>query len=312
MTISSTLPLFMSSANIKSFQMESLDQGISDNYELTLSENNGTFLDCDAEVRISGEVKINEIKSQERENVKQLARQKKISGQVDDVQKIASSLQRLIMSSGPTCRTKQAFDDQIKGYLSQIEDIMNSEHHGDQTLAGKELKEKSVSITDLPKIKSGQGIDYSYYTGETGTQSVKINDDIHVDLYPITGKHDAFAKTIQGARLMLTVKPSDTKSAAFREARELITEAVKNDFPDATYRVGIEKSKLNDAIGKAPELIILETERILKANKVSQMDAMRITKELEQTRDVALKIMSNNSVLENRNIETIMRSFTGS
>lgn len=313
MTISSNLPLFLSPANIKNLQLSDLDQEITENQERVLSENYGTFLDCDVEARISGEEKIAEIKNQERENAKELARQTKISNQVLDVEKIASKLKTLIMSSGPTCRSKESFDDQIKGYMKQIEDIMNSEHFGNQTLSGKELKEQTVtSIQNLPKIKSGQGIDYSYYTGEAGTQYVKINDDTHIDLYPITGKHDAFAKTIQAARLMLTTNPTDAKSPAFKEASKLITEALSRDFPDATYKVGIERAKLDDAIKNAPNLVIIESERILKANKVSQMTAIANAKMLEHTRDITLNTLSKQSILENRNIETIMRSFSGS
>jgi hypothetical protein len=307
--ISSALPLFMSSVNLKNLQMEELDKEISDNQERVLSENYGTFLDCDVEARISGEIKINEIESQKKENVRQLARQKKILSQVNDVQKIASSLRTLIMTIGPNCKTKQSLNDQVQGFISQIEGIMNSQHCGNQTLAGRELKEQSVNIQGLPEIKIGMGLDYSYYTGESGNQSIKINDDMSVDLYPVTGKHDAFAKTIQAARLLLTIKPTDNKSDAFKEAKSLITEAVNNDFPDAIYRVGIEKEKLDAAIKKAPELAILESERIVKANKISQMTAINSAKTLEHTRDITLSTLSKHSILDNRNIETIMRGF---
>lgn len=289
--------------------MEDLDKEISDNQERVLSENYGTFLDCDVEARISGEIKITEIKSQEKENIRQLVRQDKISSQVSDIQEIASNLRTLIMTIGPNCKTKQSLNDQVQGFLEQIEGIMNSQHDGSQTLAGKELKEQSVNIKDLPKIEPGKGIDYSYYTGESGNQSIKINDDMSVDLYPITGKHDAFAKTIQAARLLLTIKPTDNKSAAFKEAKSLITEAVNNEFPDAIYRVGIEKEKLKDAIKKAPELAILEAERIVNANKISQMTAINSAKTLEHTRDITLSTLSKHSILDNRNIETILRGF---
>lgn len=309
MSISSTLPLFISAANLKNIQMEGLDKEISDNQERVLSENYGTFLDCDVEARISGEMKITEIKSQERENTRQLERQKKISSQVSDVQNIASKLRRLVMSVGHNGMTREAFSTQVKGYLDQIEGIMNSEHDGSQTLAGRELKEQSVNIKDLPVISSGMGIDYSYYTGEDGDQSIKINDDAAINLYPITGKHDAFAKTIQAARLLLTINPTDTKCAAFKEAKKLGKEALDHDFADAMYRVDIEKGKLNDAIKRAPELEIIEADRIIKANKISQMEAINNAKTLEHSRDITLSTLSKHSILDNRNVETIMRGF---
>ncbi len=117
MSISSTLPLFISQANLKNLQMEALDQEISDNQERVLSENYGTFLDCDAEARISGEIKITEIKSQEKENIRQLARQKKISSQVSDVQEIASNLRRLVISAGHSGVTRETFLTQVQGVL---------------------------------------------------------------------------------------------------------------------------------------------------------------------------------------------------
>lgn len=309
MSIPSTLPLFISPAHIRNSQMESLDHGISQHSELMQSPNYGTFLDCDADARISGQEKIAEIKMQEQENTKQLARQKKISNQVKDIQKIAERLRTLIMSAGPNCTVREAFTTEVRDHLKRIEGIMNSEHNGNKTLAGMCLKNESVNIKDLPEIEAGKGIDYSYYKGEVGDQSISINDSTRVNLYPITGKHDAFAKTIQTARLLLTIDPADISSTAFKEAKELNKEAVEHDLPDAIYKTKIEIEKLNEAIQKAPELIVIETERIDRANKITQMDAMRITKELEQTRDITMKVMSNSSILDNRNIETIMRGF---
>ncbi|MDP4724690.1 MAG: hypothetical protein NWS47_00105 [Alphaproteobacteria bacterium] len=289
--------------------MEGLDKEISDNQERVLSENYGTFLDCDVEARISGEMKITEIKSQERENTRQLERQKKISSQVSDVQNIASKLRRLVMSVGNSGMTREAFSTQVKGYLDQIEGIMNSEHDGSQTLAGREIKEKTVNIKDLPEIEAGKGIDYSYYVGEAGDQSIKINDDAAINLYPITGRHDAFAKTIQSARLLLTIDPKNIECLEFTEAQKLGREALDHDFPDAIYKIGIEKEKLNDAIKKAPELAIIEADRIIKANKISQMEAINNAKTLEHSRDITLSTLSKHSILDNRNIETIMRGF---
>lgn len=309
MSISSTLPLFISQANIRTSQMECLDQDISQHSELMQSTNYGTLLDCDADARISGQEKIAEIKMQEQENTRQLARQKKISNQVKDIQKIAEKLRTLTMNVGHNCTVREAFTEQVRGYLTQIEGIMNSEHNGNQTLAGKELKGKSVNIKDLPEIESGQDIDYSYYKGASGDQSINISDHTKINLYPVTGQHDAFAKIIQAARLLLTIDPTDTSAAAFKEAKKLCKEAVEYDFPDAIYKTKIEIEKLNEAIRKAPELIVIETERIEHANKITQMDAMRIMKELEQTRDITMKVMSNNLILDSRNIETIMRGF---
>ena len=309
MSISSTLPLFISQANIRTSQMECLDQDISQHSELMQSTNYGTLLDCDADARISGQEKIAEIKMQEQENTRQLARQNEISSQVNDVHKIAEKLRKLTMNVGHNCTVREAFTEQVRGYLEQIEGIMNREHDGNQTLAGKELKGQSVNIKNLPEIIAGQGLKHSYYTGQDGNQSISIDDSTKVNLYPITGKDDAFAKTIQAARLLLTIDPTNTTSAAFTEARDLIKGALKKDFPDAIYKTNIEIEKLKESIRNASKLIVIETERIEHANKITQMDAMRITKELEQTRDITMKVMSNNSILDNRNIETIMRGF---
>ncbi|MES2607143.1 MAG: hypothetical protein V4544_00180 [Pseudomonadota bacterium] len=309
-SISSTLPLFISAGNIKSLEMKEIDTAISETYDRMKSPHLGTFLDCDAAIRISGQEKIAEIKGQKIENIRQLERQKKISQQLNDVQKIASDLRQLINSIGPDGRTKESLNEEVKGFISQIQGIMNRDDHGNQTLAGKELKGKSVNIKDLPEIKSGQGLDYSYYTGESGNdQSIKINDYLQVDLYPITGKHDAFAKTIQAARLLLTVTPPDNIGAVFNEAKLLIENAVDFAFPHAVYKLSTEKQKLNSAIEKADELVCIEEERVINANKTTQIMAMDNSRTLESSRDITLQTLNKNHILDHRNIETILRGF---
>ncbi|MES2252483.1 MAG: hypothetical protein V4482_02210 [Pseudomonadota bacterium] len=309
-SIHPTLSILGSSSSDITSQISRLDKEISkDGAILSSNSSEKSFLHTDdpAEV-ISIQKEIKSLAQQEKYGALLGNRQAKTKIQIEQVQVVAEELNALIRTVNTTNpMTGTAFHNLVRGHLSQIERIMNSNEAGDQTLSGVAIDTKPVKkLTELGQLPEGmENIDYSYYQGGRGDEFINLDKQTEINQYPVTGAHDAFAKVIQAARLCLTMQPNDIHAPALQPAARLCSEATGKDIPNALYKIHIETNNTKACVDAIPKKRIQLTERLMLASAENQIKALTELPSLQSSKQNTENIMIQNAKLERRFADAI-------
>ena len=306
-----TLSIFTSQASANQMHMKGMSEELTKkNNTLTSKNANESYLDTpDLLTMLESEETLMKLHRQEKDDSFLMSRFNRMSQQIEDVGKVAQELLTLINTVGGNGINQTGFTDAIKGHLDQIQRIMNDGFNGNQTFAGISIKTDAVcDLGKMPEITETDDM-YAYYKGADGNIDINVDRQTRINAYPITGKHDAFAKTIQAARLCLTIDPKDATAPTFTRAKQLITDATSYEFSKATNKLNVEKSKLKFTIDNIPRQIAIESDRYSKANAENIMDTIVAVSTLMDSIDVNNKTAVNVSMF-NRNInKTITDTF---
>jgi uncharacterized coiled-coil protein SlyX len=310
MEIRTSYPIFIKERNTVHEHVQDLDTEVSKRRDILSSRDAGaSYVGCDASNLIASEKRAVELEVQSQVNSNLLARQQSMATQIDQVKRVSDKLSALINRFGISGPEKQDAVDEITSCLQEIESVMNSQYNNDYTLSGVSIKTKAVlNLMELPKLVTGQGIDYSYYAGGANDQTIMVNDYTQVNLYPVTGRHDFFAKTIQAARVCLTLDPKDCVSDSFHNAKQMSTEATTHDYSNTIYKLGIEKSKLKAAVDAVPAQLAIEAEKCIVAGKLNKEKALSELTVLESSKQNALNMLIKQSILDRKLNEEIFNA----
>lgn len=310
-TIQPTHTIYTTSASLSSSQSKILDRKMMrDNQIIASNGTNVPYSEAyDPGALISAQKKISALNSQEKQDTLLLMRNKRMEAQITDVQRVGSDLQKHLMSANTkSSMSPSAFANTAQNLLDQMEAIMNNGFGCDQTLGGTSTKDNAVNFKNLVPINAEDPIKTDYYKGADGNILINLDNETIVDVLPITGKNDAFAKIIQSARLCLNVDPNDPTTPAYVKAKTLCQQALTEDIPNAIYKVGNERIKIQKTIDSIPERLQSEVEKYDLFGVENYIDSLISIQNTQASKDITINLSIRQTQAKNKLADELMRS----